>query len=114
MIHEVIELILMIPTNDSPIWVVGWREPTDRRIADGDRKLAFRRLPDNKHRRFRVGNVLLLAEERDRPQQRTGAICRALQLAARMSAGPWPPSDSVRARLYVSLSRGKGRDREVT
>jgi hypothetical protein len=42
------------------------RQVVDRLLAD--RTLAFRRLPDNKHGRFRVGHVLLLAEERDCPK----------------------------------------------
>jgi hypothetical protein len=44
-----------------------------------DRTLAFRRLPGNKHRRFRVGYVLFLAEERDGRQPGTGAIRCALR-----------------------------------
>jgi hypothetical protein len=49
----------------------------DRLLAD--RTSAFRRLPGNKHRRFRVGDVLSLAEERDRRQQGTSAIRCALR-----------------------------------
>jgi hypothetical protein len=40
------------------------RQVVDRLLAD--RKWAFRRLPGYKDRPFRVNNVLLLAEERDR------------------------------------------------
>ena len=39
-----------------------------------DRTSAFRRLPGNKHRRFRAEDVLLLAKERDPRQQGTGAF----------------------------------------
>ena len=44
------------------------RQFVDRLLADG--MLEFRRLPDSKHRLIRVGDVLALAEERDRHQQR--------------------------------------------
>jgi hypothetical protein len=53
-----------------------------RRVVDwlmADRTLAFRRLPGNTHRRFRVGDVLALAEERDRRHQGNGAIRSALR-----------------------------------
>jgi len=53
-----------------------------RQVVDwlmADRTLAFRRLPGNKHRRFRVGDVLALAEERDRRHQGNGAIRSALR-----------------------------------
>ena len=43
------------------------RQFVDRLLADG--VLAFRRLPGSKHRRIRVGDVLALAEERQRRQQ---------------------------------------------
>jgi hypothetical protein len=58
------------------------RVPVPGQVVDGlqaDRTLAFRRLLGNKHRRFRVGDVLLLAEERDRRQRSTGVICSALR-----------------------------------
>ena len=48
-----------------------------------DRTLAFRRLPGNKHRRFRVGDVLLFAEERDRRQGERApfaAYCESLPI----------------------------------
>jgi hypothetical protein len=47
-----------------------------------DRTSAFRRLPGNKHRRFRVRDVQLLAEERDRCEQRKGVIRSALRVPA--------------------------------
>jgi hypothetical protein len=53
------------------------RQVVDRLMVD--RTSAFRRLPDNKHRRFRVGDVLLLGEERDRRQGGTSAIRCALR-----------------------------------
>ncbi len=57
------------------------RVPVPGQVDDGlqaDGTLAFRRLLGNKHRR-RVGDVLLLAEERDRRQRSTGVICSALR-----------------------------------
>ena len=63
-----------------------------------DRTSAFRRRPGNKHRRFRVEDVLFLAEERDRRQQGTGAIrCTTRACRSDVSTGPWPRSDSVAA-----------------
>ena len=56
------------------------RQVVDRLLAD--RTSAFRRLPGNKHRRFRVGDVLLVAEERDRRQGGTSAIRCALRESA--------------------------------
>jgi hypothetical protein len=40
--------------------------------------VAFRRLRGNEDRRFRVNNVLLLAEERDRRSGGTGARCEEI------------------------------------
>ena len=50
------------------------------------------------------------------PQQETSAVRCALGIARRshLSTDPWPRSDPVTACLYVTLSRGKGRDREGT
>jgi hypothetical protein len=49
-----------------------------------DRTWALRRLPGNKHRRLRVGDVLLLAEQRDRRQGGTSTIrCALRELADR-------------------------------
>jgi hypothetical protein len=65
-------------TNATWLYLVGVsRQVLDRLLAD--RTLAFRRLPGNKHRRYRVGDVLLLAEERDRRQGGTSAIRCALR-----------------------------------
>jgi len=54
-----------------------------------------------------------LAEERDRRHQGTGVIRRAVTRACRsdLSTDPWSRPNSVRAWPYVTLSRGKGRDR---
>jgi len=52
-----------------------------------DRTSAFRRLPGNKHRRYGE-DVLSLAKEGDRRQQRTGAIRRALREPANRSGIP--------------------------
>ena len=52
------------------------RQFVDRLLADG--VLEFRRLPDSKHRRIKVGDVLALAEERDRRRQGSDAIRSAL------------------------------------
>jgi excisionase family DNA binding protein len=52
------------------------RQFVDRLLADG--VLECRRLPDSKHRRIRVGDVLALAEERDRRRQGAEAIRSAL------------------------------------
>jgi len=52
------------------------RQFVDRLLADG--VLEFRRLPDSKHRRIRVGDVLALAEERARRRQGAEAIRSAL------------------------------------
>ena len=48
------------------------RQFVDRLLADGT--LDFRRLPGSKHRRIKVGDVLTLAEERDRRRQGADAI----------------------------------------
>ncbi len=48
------------------------RQFVDRLLADGT--LEFRRLPGSKHRRIKVGDVLALAEERDRRRQGSDAI----------------------------------------
>ena len=48
------------------------RQFVDRLLADG--ALEFRRLPGSKHRRIKVGDVLNLAEERDRRRQGSVAI----------------------------------------
>jgi excisionase family DNA binding protein len=56
------------------------RQFVDRLLADG--ALAFRRLPDSKHRRIKVGDVLALAEERDRRRRGSTAIRTALQQPA--------------------------------
>jgi len=56
------------------------RQFVDRLLADG--VLEFRRLPDSKHRRIRVGDVLALAEERDRRRQGAEAIRSALDQPA--------------------------------
>ena len=48
------------------------RQFVDRLLADGT--LEFRRLPGSKHRRIKVGDVLTLAEERDRRRQGADAI----------------------------------------
>jgi excisionase family DNA binding protein len=52
------------------------RQFVDRLLADG--VLQFRRLPDSRHRRVKVGDVLALAEERARRQQGADAIRSAL------------------------------------
>ena len=52
------------------------RQFVDRLLADG--VLEFHRLPDSKHRRIVVGDVLALAEERDRRRQGAEAIRSAL------------------------------------
>ena len=52
------------------------RQFVDRLLADG--VLEFRRLPDSKHRRINVGDVLVLAEERDRRRQGARAVRSAL------------------------------------
>ena len=52
------------------------RQFVDRLLADG--VLAFRRLPGSKHRRIRVGDVLALAEERQRRQQGLEVLRAAL------------------------------------
>jgi excisionase family DNA binding protein len=52
------------------------RQFVDRLLADG--VLEFRRLPDSKHRRIRVGDVLALAEERARRRQGAEAVRSAL------------------------------------
>ena len=56
------------------------RQFVDRLLADG--VLEFRRLPDSKHRRIRVGDVLALAEERERRRQGADAIRSALDQPA--------------------------------
>jgi hypothetical protein len=49
-----------------------------------DSTSAFRRMPVNKHRPFRVEDILSLAKERDRRQQGTGATrCALLEPADR-------------------------------
>jgi len=48
------------------------RQFVDRLLTDG--VLQFRRLPDSRHRRIRVGDVLALAEERERRRQGADAI----------------------------------------
>ena len=53
------------------------RQFVDRLLADG--LLPFRRLPGSKHRRIKLGDVLLLAEERDGRRQGADAIRLALQ-----------------------------------
>jgi excisionase family DNA binding protein len=55
------------------------RQFVDRLLADGT--LAFRRLPESKHRRIKVGDVVALAEERDRRRQGADAIRSALGTA---------------------------------
>ena len=52
------------------------RQFVDRLLAGS--VLEFRRLPDSKHRRIRVGDVLALAEERARRRQGAEAIRSAL------------------------------------
>lgn len=52
------------------------RQFVDRLLAEG--VLPFRRLPDSKHRRIKVGDVVALAEERDRRRQGAAAIRTAL------------------------------------
>ncbi len=52
------------------------RQFVDRLLADGT--LEFRRLPWSNHRRIKVGDVLALAEERDRLRQGSDAIRAAL------------------------------------
>ncbi len=56
------------------------RQFVDRLLAGS--VLEFRRLPDSKHRRIRVGDVLALAEERDRRRQGTEAVRSALDQPA--------------------------------
>lgn len=51
------------------------RQFVDRLLGDG--VLVFRRLPGSKHRRIRVGDVLALAEERDR-RRRGGEAIRSV------------------------------------
>jgi excisionase family DNA binding protein len=53
------------------------RQFVDRLLADGT--LAFRRLPDSKHRRIKVGDVLALASERERRRQGADVIRSALR-----------------------------------
>jgi excisionase family DNA binding protein len=55
------------------------RQFVDRLLADG--ALAFRRLPDSTHRRIKVRDVLLLAEERGRHRNGAATIRRALRVA---------------------------------
>ncbi len=52
------------------------RQFVDRLLADG--LLDFRRLPASKHRRIKIGDVVALAEERDRRRQGADAIRAAL------------------------------------
>lgn len=52
------------------------RQFVDRLLADG--LLEFRRLPGSKHRRITIGDVLALAEERDRRRQGADIIRAAL------------------------------------
>ena len=80
-----------------------------------DSLMAFRRLLANKHPRS--GPVMTARSPRSvivakRSERHSLHIPRALPDAVRTS--PSPLSDSVRACLYVSLSRGKERDRDGT
>jgi excisionase family DNA binding protein len=52
------------------------RQFVDRLLADG--ALTFRRLPGSTHRRIRVGDVLVLADERERRRQGAQAIRSSL------------------------------------
>ena len=52
------------------------RQFVDRLLADGI--LPFRRLPDSRHRRIKVGDVVRLAEERERRRKGAAAIRSAL------------------------------------
>ena len=56
------------------------RQFVDRLLADD--LLPFRRLPGSRHRRIKLGDVLTLAEERDRRRQGADAIRSALQAPA--------------------------------
>ena len=91
-----------------------WRARSDRSsTAARGQNMAFRRLPGNKHRRFRVDDVLSLAEECDRHQEGNQRHSLRIARASRsdLSTGPWTcPTGSVRACLYVSLAREKERD----
>ena len=52
------------------------RQFIDRLLAEG--VLPFRRLPDSRHRRIKVGDVVALAEERERRRKGAAAIRSAL------------------------------------
>ncbi len=57
------------------------RQFVDRLLADG--VLPFRRLPGSTHRRIKVRDVLMLAEERGRHRKGAAAIRRVLREPAR-------------------------------
>ena len=62
-----------------------------RQVVDwlmAHRTLALRRLPGSRHRHSRVGDVLLVAGERDRRQGKTSAICCALREPANRTRVP--------------------------
>jgi excisionase family DNA binding protein len=52
------------------------RQFVDRLLAEG--LLPFRRLPDSRHRRIKVGDVVTLAEERERRRKGAAAVRSAL------------------------------------
>ena len=56
------------------------RQFVDRLLADD--LLPFRRLPGSKHRRIKLGDVLMLADERGRRRQGADAIRSALRAPA--------------------------------
>ncbi len=70
--------------------------------------------PDNKHRRFRAGDDGSLAEERDHRQRGTGAIRRITISPMTQAFVRGHFRFRSGACLYVSLPRGKERDREGT
>jgi hypothetical protein len=72
-----------------------------------DRTWAFRRLPGNKHRRFRVGDVLLLTEERDRRQGERApfaAQCESLPIE-REYRSVAKPHERLSERVFTCLYR---------
>ena len=80
------------------------RQVVDRLLAD--RTSAFRRLPGNKHRRFRVDDVLSLAEERDRRHRWNERHSLRITRACRsdVSTDPWTRSElcsGVSLRVFI-------------
>jgi len=89
---------------------------TEHQVVDrllADRTVGVSSSARQENRRFRVNNVRLLVEERDRRPSGTSAIRCALWAAADRTRLPilWTRLTSVPACLYVSLSWGKPRDR---